>query len=849
MYLGGKALGERLPKVGYRSHASIAVTGSFFTSCEKGGKAAEITSNTKHLMQSCVEWIKGVEIMTGPNRSVYRPSRLFSMISDRFETLGNLLVKTTSSGDYLELYDHMGRVVIRFNCTSGSHRWGYPRMLPASASDSEESLALAQVRAMIDTVGLKPSDSWYLLYFWPDERPVQFSVTKDVTSLWYHASINFFVEMSCVAELFHRGIARPSKMPDFHFGKFPLKDSPEEAWLPVWFKCERVPLLRAEYEPPVSFMTLGEPGLKTRPLTCALASSSYLEMIVRQLVEPSIAADPRCKVGFDEQHILWNLLKPWTRLVKKINDPVFINSDFKSSTDYLSLELLDIMWKGFFDGQKLRQDHPVFVYWELVNRRHLMFAHTSLPLEVEDEIKFPIHSETGSFMGDSFSFVNLTLYNLIIISLADNISYKALKANVFLEPFAHEIYLDKASLGKPGVPAQIVGDDATIMANSTFDKIHSSLVEQTGMHFSPGKDLRSKNLVLLCEDVAWFDQEELTFKFLDTTKLRLLTKMCRRHADHRASILGRGAQVNMFTSWDDSNQGEYSLAMCRSAYRDIFQTFLEEKKFLGKSYPLELPASLSGISYPDRTWDVFQKETQFSLRFIEWMINLRDPGKFLYWYYQISRINSKSKKGIKCTLEPMDLCKWFSGFKNHPYTGSLRVVQEGRTQYLPQEGPRGPIEDAVIYDRNFVLAELRDSKIEIPRSPYTGLPINSLIIKHAKEELGLVRMTDIIDLAERNVAFTNMFDNLESKKETTVTFASYQRNLYKFWSKIRSLETKGAFDGNAGLSPLPLEHRFTSFNELRREVAYRAQNFVLMSDARFSFLRYGPSLRYHYRSV
>jgi hypothetical protein len=562
------------------------------------------------------------------------------------------------------------------------------------------------------------------------------------------------------------------------------------------------------YEPnkpfPVRFKSLGEPGFKARPLTIGKWSVVTVLQALRQAVEPTFYSDPSLRLGFGSQNVLWDILK-YVQKNRTIRDnSYFMNSDFKSATDYIPLSVIKSLWTGYFRGQGITPGHPAHIFLSVLWEPRVI--HPSSDCQW---MNGEILQTRGSFQGEPMSFLTLTLLNVCGVEIAAQMSFGCLKGHLScsltgIRLKSERTYEDNLAIfsveRKFPLLYGIVGDDNMSIADKKFRRIFTNIMLLVGMQFSPGKDLGSRNLLILCEDHAFYDEEDKTLKFLDVVKHRLLSRMTRVHSDHRSAIIGKASMLTTQLSWETNRL----LAACaRLAYMWSFRDEMEVKTFLA-DLPHEFPNNLGGINLPRSSWTEIKRKFSLELRLLSWVVKLPLP-KFLYYYLQLSQITERVQKGSIQILSPQKYLRVFNGY-----------IEGDFDEYHRETSSR-------FYGRNTVIELLatNDPPVQVPRSPYSGQPINSELIRLVKEHLHLVPLSKFLDQEKRRMVFRDLLTD-PGRPIDTVSYASYQRKSHKLWKSLRKLMQKGLFNEE---NPLP-EIGFSSVSQMGSSFAWRMSVFI-----------------------
>jgi hypothetical protein len=579
------------------------------------------------------------------------------------------------------------------------------------------------------------------------------------------------------------------------------------------------------------YNVLCEPGLKIRPLTMQPAWYTTIMQAYRHMLESVMSTDVRLRLSFEEDHKLWELLKYMGNHVKDYDGWEHTSADYKSATDHLAFDLIKSMWLGFFQGNNVSISHPLRVYFHLIwESKLLVFPHfkgmkgnINKPLDWTHQSPSLAVLDTsyiqmcGSNMGEPLSFLTLSLYNICVVELAS--AHYVLSKTIWDLPI---IFISKKATDITGMVSSIVGDDLYMGAPYGVRDIQQLIVADSGMISSKGKDFSSKNMMVLCEDHSYYCKADtfvsknrdgsLLFSnldkdkiiYLDVVKIRLLTRMNRIHSDNRASILGKGAMLSVQLDW---NPNPLVRDISRSIYMTNFDRTINASLWAYK-YPIELPPVAGGMSLPIRDWETTKRMFDPYLRYLSMIISWETTG-FISEFVEIVNINRRLERGVYIPVHRENYLDLLKGLKGPmSYNGD----------------PEG------IFTRDSIIKFLM-KKSEIPKSPYSGQYIDSVVRDRALAELRLVPLRRLLRNVDRILAFNELLSN-PTREPAKYSIFKYQKNLVKFWRRVKRRIKD--FD-------LPETHGFRSALDIALKLNYKLNVYVPIERDDLIFDR-GPSL-------
>jgi hypothetical protein len=595
--------------------------------------------------------------------------------------------------------------------------------------------------------------------------------------------------------------------------------------------------------PRCRFKSLSEPGLKVRPLTISEAWSTELFQFLRFLMEPVFHKEQRARVGFETDNKLWEFIKVLNHEYKdetrkrkflvdeKGNSLWFMNSDYKSATDYLTLDLIRSIWNGFLEGFKIPKQSPVWVLRHMLSVPRRFFpSKDTLCLFERLGLQPGVTQTRGSLMGEPMSFLTLTLYNLCNLDITET----ALRTKGGLQTLLGSPQLMSGHTSHERI-SQVVGDDVLALAPKRFIEIFYEIVAISGMHLSKGKDLPSQTLMILCEDHTFVDRtgaeeesssdiigaDKVTITkigksvvhYLDVVKIRLLVGSGRIYKDHRAAMIGKAAMLSNQTAW---HPNKVVARMSHDIYRHDFEEMHGKSLFIRK-LPYELPANAGGFSLPRLSWSRFEEEFPRELRFLRWLLNL-PASEFLGWHLMMRKPSDRRARGIETKTDFDYMLRILSTFDHCPKGDELNAFndQRGRT----------------LYDYRQVISLVEQSGADIPKSIWSGNPIHNLLREQAKD-LGLLPLGDVVATIERISSMEALFSG--DLKKSSKSFVKLQRDLFKFWRRKANPHLTS--------DELPLEHGFRGFSDIAKSFGIKAGLWVQNIEPISRFVGEGPHMR------
>jgi len=371
-------------------------------------------------------------------------------------------------------------------------------------------------------------------------------------------------------------------------------------------------------------VVLPEPGWKARALTIPPWSYAMFSLAGRHWIQDNLTAhEPRVSIGFKSGNKLWDMIKRLGGFPNHWLRHPSVSADVSQCTDSTSLEVHREVLEGYLRALHHGSWSVPPVVWGAC--KLLLSPHQFLyPREGDKGFCLPEADHvTGVMMGEGFSFIAMTLQNLI---LDDMVAYAEEREFLFrhadLPPEQREwkrpdltIERLKELYGTDTPPimhnwnglTSIIGDDYVRLFCS-LPLLYSKLAwECFSWVMSPGKNGISFTTVQLAEDWAYLPPRhsrgdahwDLRYKtflvrkyiaFQDTIKVRLLTVPGPDESQDTPAWVGRCGPLSQSLDWCN----DIDVTM-----RDIIiRAFRECHPLSRKDQEWCLPRMLGGILYP-----------------------------------------------------------------------------------------------------------------------------------------------------------------------------------------------------------------------------------------------------------
>jgi hypothetical protein len=400
--------------------------------------------------------------------------------------------------------------------------------------------------------------------------------------------------------------------------------------IPLYFTKARVTLLPTGNPVPVRLSVQGESGNKSRiPSVCPMWLS-ILQRIAKFPIENILKRDGRARIGLEDNNKLWSFLKVLGR--RKDSFTIIQSSDYSNATDEIALSVLGTMWSPWMS--EIGIDHPIRVI------ESTLFGYRSVELTDKREgISLCSPLRRGSLMGESFSFVSLTLLNLVVETLTESFHERGLNAQEGMQvPFREgEGRID---------PCAICGDDVCAVRTSLDKcKLFRANAVLCSFVISRGKDGNSPTSGIFCED-HFFLTENSKVEYFDTIKARLFSTSGGTTADFRAVVVGRANTL--------SNQVSYlpDEVWKQRIIRLFTKIVLCKYDFIiDTTIPWFLPPSCGGLGLPVSQVPVW------GFKYINYIIALSklNPMSRVMGFYRLRSLGGRIKHGLNVPQVAFDL--------------------------------------------------------------------------------------------------------------------------------------------------------------------------------------------------
>jgi len=234
---------------------------------------------------------------------------------------------------------------------------------------------------------------------------------------------------------------------------------------PIQTNCLGVPLFKRgrviSFNPDVESINVTaslsiEASLKTRLVTAAPACFTTIGQAISNPLREYLSQDPFLRVGFDEPDKLWEVLKEY-RKRKASKDEYIISLDLTEATYNIGFDVIEANLATI--EVILKDFRPWKTYSKLfyILKRNVNLTEIKRQGYLDQDYPDSIMSQTGSFMGDSLSFIHLTMTLSSLVSQVTALDHgKRISRHVF-----ENTYIERP-LG------QSVGDDLLVIGVSEY---------------------------------------------------------------------------------------------------------------------------------------------------------------------------------------------------------------------------------------------------------------------------------------------------------------------------------------------------------------------------------------------
>jgi len=491
-----------------------------------------------------------------------------------------------------------------------------------------------------------------------------------------------------------------------------------------------------------------ESGMKTRLITSAPAAITTVTQLIRHNVSGWLSNDPMLKIGFKEADKLWEVLKAYEKLkpATRSGDSYMLSTDLKEATYHFPHWVLDsnvdflrvIFW-----------DHPSMrCFWRILKIH-------SRTLDLTDLVRKGYASyldaelgptTRGAFMGDSLSFMHLTLALASATWQASYVAYTGRSRSVFAG--GGPDYISRP-LG------QIVGDDNLVLAAPlVYCQTFREALEGISLRISK-IDSEDPYFGVFCEqgfcipadgnsaELANYDKvsKKGDLFFLDIIKGSALAVMAKVKSDGADPMLGHLRMAAKQMRW-------HPLPRIKRLLPPLLWAIYAPKSYgLGDVKPF-FPVSVGGLNVPlgpvaDLIEDNNLRENY--TRYIEAVCQLPLEQFFQYWsgWHSISR---GAEKGVPWDPNSIELASLISKIK---------------------------------------LIKGEDYKLQIP--DYITRKGWQAEQNYANEQLGIIPLLQLAEELSRLAAYREFWDGRLAKPSyITLNLKGMRKRFRTVWSRIRS---------------------------------------------------------------
>jgi hypothetical protein len=477
-----------------------------------------------------------------------------------------------------------------------------------------------------------------------------------------------------------------------------------------------------------------------------MASVAQIGQLFRHCVVQWLSKDAFLRVGFEEADKLWDLLKSYAKDPDKFksvysDDGLIISSDLSEATYNIPHDILELnqefLEERFADNRLMRVFKNLFA----IQKRTMVLTDVKDQGFLADQPD-TLQSVRGCFMGDSLSFMHLTLF---LSSISFQATYKSCFPDRKLKSY---LYYD-GHLRRPY--GQIVGDDHVAFNCSTeYCTVFRNRVEV--YHGELSKiDSYGKYAGTFCEQGFCKPSDSLPtgtklsvfgdILFLDVIKGSILTGKSKVKSEGQSAFLGHCKMLAKQAEWHPIPE------VPQLAKLLIWNVNFKEAVLYGRVMP-HFPLSLGGFGLSlgsERPLSDNGIRERYGL-YLEAILE-KDLDVFFAYWTLLESIRKPNPKGVK----------W------EAHLDELLTITQGLETF-----------EVDVY--KVVPPYLKDKQI-------------SVCLSYLREELGIVPMYSLGDIICRISSFKKFWDGNIDKTRQIVGMKRVESRFVKAWKIIHTTIT------------------------------------------------------------
>jgi hypothetical protein len=322
-------------------------------------------------------------------------------------------------------------------------------------------------------------------------------------------------------------------------------DPDDSQFIWVWKPQAREELsFRCDSDLPVRTGLSIEAGMKTRLVTSSMSSVVVISHLLRHSVSDWLSTDQKARIGFEEPDKLWEVLKFYGKQFREDTarpEETIVSTDLSEATYRMPHDLLE---QNQLLIDRVFAKHPTVRVFSSLLHRHArtVFAEGQVATALGRESWTTVR---GAFMGDSLSFMHLTLYMMSrdwVSSNEERGGNKYSRVTTWLRrPTGQLVGDDDLEFATPRYAE--ISDDFTTKTGGEVSKLHASSTF-SGV-FCENFFLRATDTPPNYDDASCFGD----LVFLDTIKGSALSGQAKVKADGQKPALGHCKLVAKQARW------------------------------------------------------------------------------------------------------------------------------------------------------------------------------------------------------------------------------------------------------------------------------------------------------------